>query len=126
MKGAVDLGNPSASLRAGSLPFFSRLRAGLGFGGRVGVRAGGGPFDPSTGLRTGPSTSGPFDWAQDRWLFGALAESSVHEDSGGLHAVVGGGVFADALSDIVEHVDDFARAVGLFEDGVGEIERRVG
>ena len=31
----------------------------------------------------------------------------------------------DALSDIVEHEDDFAAAVGFGEDGVGEIEGRV-
>ena len=29
---------------------------------------------------------------------------------------------SDALSDVVEHVDDFESAVGLFEDGVGEVE----
>ena len=38
--------------------------------------------------------------------------------------VVGG--FSDALSDVVEHEDDFASAVGFGEDGVGEIEGRVG
>ena len=56
----------------------------------------------------------------------AFAESSVHEDIGSVDAVVGGGVFSDALSDIVEHEDDFAAAVGFGEDGVGEVERRVG
>ena len=59
-------------------------------------------------------------------LLGALAESSVDEDVGSVDAVVGGGVFSDALSDVVEHEDDFAAAVGFGEDGVGEIERRVG
>ena len=44
---------------------------------------------------------------------GHLPSPSIHEDSGRLHAVVGGGVFADALSDILEHVDDFACAVGF-------------
>ena len=73
-----------------------------GLGSRVGVRAGG------------------------RSLLGAFAESSVHEDIGCGDAVVGGGVFSDALSDVVEHEDDFASAVGFGEDGVGEIERRVG
>ena len=58
-------------------------------------------------------------------LLGAFAESSVHEDIGCVDAVVGGGVFSDALSDVVEHEDDFAAAVGFGEDGVGEIERRV-
>ena len=58
-------------------------------------------------------------------LFGDFAESSVHEDIGCVDAVVGGGVFSDALSDVVEHEDDFAAAVGFGEDGVGEIERRV-
>ena len=61
-----------------------------------------------------------------RCFLGALAESPVDEDIGSVDAVVGGGVFSDALSDIVEHEDDFASAVGFGEDGVGEIERRVG
>ena len=61
-----------------------------------------------------------------RSLLGALAESPVDEDIGSVDAVVGGGVFSDALSDIVEHEDDFAAAVGFGEDGVGEIEGRVG
>ena len=61
-----------------------------------------------------------------RSLLGALAESPVDEDIGSVDAVVGGGVFSDALSDVVEHEDDFAAAVGFGEDGVGEIERRVG
>ena len=66
-------------------------------------------------------------WACGGWrLLGALAESSVHEDIGCVDAVLGGGVFSDALSDVVEHEDDFASAVGFGEDGVGEIERRVG
>ena len=60
-----------------------------------------------------------------RRFLGALAESSIHEDIGCVDAVVGGGVFSDALSDVVEHEDDFAAAVGFGEDGVGEIERRV-
>ena len=60
-----------------------------------------------------------------RRFLGALAESPVDEDVGSVHAVVGGGVFSDALSDIVEHEDDFAAAVGFGEDGVGEIEGRV-
>ena len=34
--------------------------------------------------------------------------------------------FSDALSDVVEHEDDFASAVGFGEDGVGEIEGGVG
>ena len=59
-------------------------------------------------------------------FLGALAESPVDEDIGSVDAVVGGGVFSDALSDIVEHEDDFAAAVGFGEDGVGEIEGRVG
>ena len=61
-----------------------------------------------------------------RRFLGALAESPVDEDVGSVHAVVGGGVFSDALSDVVEHEDDFASAVGFGEDGVGEIEGRVG
>ena len=60
----------------------------------------------------------------ERFL-GALAESPVDEDIGSVDAVVGGGVFSDALSDVVEHEDDFASAVGFGEDGVGEIEGRV-
>ena len=100
MQGAVELGD-----QPGGFGLLLGFRLVVFGGSRIGVR----------GLSAG-----------GRCLFGALAESSVHEDSGCLHAVVGGGVFADALSDIVEHVDDFARAVGLFEDGVGEIERRVG
>ena len=64
--------------------------------------------------------------AGGRRLLGALAESPVDEDIGSVDAVVGGGVFSDALSDVVEHEDDFASAVGFGEDGVGEIEGRVG
>ena len=58
-------------------------------------------------------------------MLGAFAESSVQECFGRGDAVVGGRVFAVALSDIVEHVDDFARVVGFGEYGVGEIDRRV-
>ena len=60
-----------------------------------------------------------------RRFLGALAESPVDEDVGSVDAVLGGGVFSDALSDVVEHEDDFASAVGFGEDGVGEIEGRV-
>ena len=102
VEGVVDLGNPSASLRAGSPPLFGRLRAGLGFGGRAGVRAGGG------------------------CLLGAFAESSVEEDGVGGDAVVGGGLFVDAIGDVAQNLDELERAVGLFEDAFGEVERWVG
>ena len=55
-------------------------------------------------------------------VLGAFAESSVQEGPGRGDAVVGGGLFAVALGDFVEHVDDFAPVVGFFEYGVGEIE----
>ena len=99
VEGVVELGDPSASLRAGSPPLFGRLRAVVGFGGWVGV---------GVGVGSG-------------WLLGAFAETSVEEDSGCGYAVVVGGVFVYALSDVVEHVDDFAGIVGFGEDGVGEI-----
>ena len=37
-----------------------------------------------------------------------------------------GSVFVYALSDVVEHVDDFASVVGFGKDGVGEIACWVG
>ena len=96
MKGAVELGD-----QPGGFGLLLGFRLVVFGGSRIGVR----------GLAAG-----------GRRLFGALAESSIHEDSGRLHAVVGGGVFAEALSDILEHVDDFACAVGFGEDSVCEIE----
>ena len=105
VEGVVDLGDPSASLRAGSPPFFGRLRADLGLGGRAGFR----------GLSAG-------GW----WLLGAFAESSVEEDGVGGDAVVGGGLFVDAIGDVAQDLDEFECAVGLFEDAFGEVERWVG
>ena len=60
----------------------------------------------------------------DGGLLWAFAESSIGEDVGGCDAVVGGGVFVDALSDVVEDLDELESAVGLGENGVGEVECR--
>ena len=42
-----------------------------------------------------------------------------------VNAVVCGGFFVVALSDVVEYLDQLEGAIGLFEDGVGEVEGRV-
>ena len=58
-------------------------------------------------------------------LFGALAESSIHEGIGRGDAVVLVGVVV-ALGDFVQELDEVAGVVGLRENGVGEIACWVG
>ena len=48
-----------------------------------------------------------------RRLLGVFAEAPVGEYVGGGDAVVGGGVFVVALSDVVEDLDELESAVGL-------------
>ena len=60
-----------------------------------------------------------------RDLLGAFAESTVEEYVCGGDAVVGIGVFVDALCDVVEDIDELECVVGLGEDQVGEVERGV-
>ena len=87
VQGVVDLGN-----EPGGLGFVvGYWLFGASIGSRVGARAGGG------------------------WLLGAFAESSVEEDGVGGDAVVGGGLFVDAIGDVAQNLDELECAVGLFE-----------